>query len=76
MYLRYFQQFDHHSKKIQISNFFSNLFNFIVIHFWIPTKKENKKIIVVSRGCQSVQKIAKNWSSNLKKTKIKIWQFY
>jgi hypothetical protein len=32
----------------------------------------NKKIIVVKKGCQSAQKIAKNWLRGFKNTKIKI----
>jgi hypothetical protein len=32
----------------------------------------NKKIIAVKKGCQSAQKIAKNWLRRFKNTKIKI----
>jgi hypothetical protein len=33
---------------------------------------ENKKIIAMRRGCQSVQKMTKNWLRKFKNTKIKI----
>jgi hypothetical protein len=63
-------------------------FNFkrdVITYFWVPAQKgentekikkiyleEIKKIIAVKRGCQSAQKIAKNWLRRFKNTKIEI----
>jgi hypothetical protein len=33
---------------------------------------ENKKIIAMRRGCQSAQKMTKNWLKKFENTKIKI----